>query len=122
VHEYGIAAELVEAVDQSVRSHQGRRASKVVVGVSPGAVEEQSLRSAFDEAKRNTCASEAQLVLEVAPQDVYCLDCEERFVVGAFESESSLATRARTCTNCGGTAVLALNLPGVVLRSVEIEV
>ena len=70
MHEHGIAEELVAAVDRSVHSHGGSGASKVVVEVSAGTLEEQTLRTAFDIAKQETTSSDAELVLVTVAQEV----------------------------------------------------
>lgn len=114
MHEYGIAEELVSQVDCNVRAHCGVRAARVVVEISPGALDEQSLRTAFDMASRETTAAHAELTVEFVPLEGYCLECGS-----ALHIDEVVEFR---CPTCGSTTWRAMSPPGVALRSIEIEV
>jgi Zn finger protein HypA/HybF involved in hydrogenase expression len=112
MHEYGIVTDLLSLVDEYVRAHAGRRATRVVLDVT-GATgpEEHLLRDAFDVFKAGTSAGEAELVLERAPFEVCCLGC------------GRLAVPANGhCPLCGSGTVLPAQAQGICLKSVEIEV
>lgn len=113
MHEQGIAEELVAAVEQTVLSYSGARATRVVVTLSPGALEEESLRAAFDIAKQETAAAAASLVLEPVALEGYCLGCGS---VMSVEEPTDFA-----CPSCGSTDWLRSQEPDVTLSSVEIE-
>ena len=112
VHEYVMVRELLSQVDASVRAQAGRRAVRVVLGVT-GATgpEERLLRDAFDMFKAGTSAGQAALVLECAPSEVCCLDC------GAL----AMLADGR-CSRCGGGTVMPAGRHDIFLKSVEIEV
>ncbi len=114
MHEYGIASEVVAAVDRTVCGRGGRRAARVVVTAGADVVDEESLRTAFDVVKRHTVAHDAQLVVEPQSIDVGCLGC------GRHTPVARLAEF--TCPGCGGTAGKAVTSPSVWVTSIEIEV
>lgn len=114
MHEQGVAEELVAVVDRIVRSHAGTRASRVVVAVPPGAVEEQSFRAAFDIAKLATTAAGAELALEPVALDGYCLGCGRPVRIAD--------TAHFNCPACGSSRWQAGSTRSVTLASVEIEV
>ncbi len=114
MHEYGIARELVSEVERNVRAHAGVRASRVVVAVSPGALEEESLRVAFDTVRVDTVAARAELAVEHVALDAYCLDC-----AGELHVDDVAGFR---CPECGSERWRPVGTPGVLLRSVEIEI
>lgn len=115
MHEYGIVRGLLSLVDENVRAHAGRRAVRVVLGLGGAtAAEEHALRDAFEAFKAGTTASDAELVLEHAPLNVYCLDCTAMaFLPGGH---------GRRCPQCGSGAALPVDRQDIYLKSVEIEV
>ena len=119
MHEHGIAEELVAAVDRNVNSHGGHGAVKVVVEISPGAVEEQSLRTAFELAKQDTTSSGAELVLVSVAQEAFCLNCEKTVLLAP---PSAPASGPLACPVCGAVATPVFGTSGVTLKSIEIEV
>lgn len=119
MHEHGIAEELVAQVDRNVHSHAGHGAASVVVEVSPGAVDEESLRTAFELAKQGTTSAEAELILVPVGQDAFCLNCQTTVRVAASES---LFPAPIVCPVCGSSATPAFGSSGVTLKSIEIEV
>lgn len=112
MHEYGMVRELLRQVDESVHAQSGRRAARVVLGVS-GATgpEECMLRDAFEAFKTGTSAGQAELVIERAPFEVCCLDC------GALAGPAD-----GQCSRCGSCTVLPAGGQDIFLKSVEIEV
>lgn len=114
MHEQGVAQELVAVVDRVVRANAGTRASRVVVAVPPGAVEEQSFRAAFDLAKQATTAAGAELALEPVALDGYCLGCGRPVRIDD--------TAHFTCPACTSGRWQASGTRSVTLASVEIEV
>jgi Zn finger protein HypA/HybF involved in hydrogenase expression len=112
VHEYGIVRGLLSLVDEQVRAHGGRRAVRVVLGVTGASgPEERLLRDAFEAFKTGTSADEAELVLERAPAEVCCLGC----------GRLAIAANGR-CPRCGSATVLPARAQDICLKSVEIEV
>lgn len=115
MHEYGIVRGLLSLVDENVRAHAGRRAVRVVLGLGGATTaEEHTLRDAFEVFKAGTTASHAELVLEHAPDMVYCLDCAAVAVLPAGHG--------RRCPQCGSGAALPAGRQDICLKSVEIEV
>ena len=114
MHEYGIVQELLSEVDRGVRANAGKRATRVVVTVSAGGIEEEILRGAFDLAKGHTSAEGAELAVQYAPLDVPCLGCGA-LVHLADPAESS-------CPACGSSLWQATGRSTVTLTSIEIEV
>jgi hydrogenase nickel insertion protein HypA len=116
MHEYGLVQSILSLVDQSVRMRAGKRAVRVEVGVEGGAVEERSLRDAFDTFKVATTARDAELVVVCTPLEVWCLDCATKASVPHGHDHDL------TCPTCGGPAVRVSSESEIYLKSVEIEV
>lgn len=114
MHEYGIAQELVSEIERNVRAHSGVSASRVVVAVNPGALEEESLRVAFDAVKVDTAAAHAELAVEHVALDAYCLGCASELHVDDVAGFR--------CPECGSDLWRPVGTPAVSLESVEIEV
>lgn len=114
MHEQGVAQELVAEVDRVVRAHLGSRASRVVVRVPAGALEEESFRVAFDLARQATTAAAAELAVEHVALDGYCFGC------GSVVSVENVACFA--CPVCGSGTWRPSGARSVTLASVEIEV
>lgn len=115
MHEYGIVQSLLSQVDDSVHAHAGLRAIRVVVGVNGAThADERLLREAFEVFKGGTTASQAELVLQRLPFNLYCLDCE----AWAFLDDGD----GRRCPHCGSGATLPADRHDVCLNSVVIEV
>lgn len=114
MHEQGVAQELVAVVDRVVLAHAGTRASRVVVSVPGGAVDEQSFRAAFDIAKQATTAADAELALEPVALDGLCLGCGRPVRIDD--------TAHFTCPACASGRWRATSTTSVTLSSVEIEV
>ncbi len=129
MHEYGIAEEIVAVVRRSVETQGGQGATRVVVGFSPGAVEEGSLLTAFDDVKVHTSAWKAKLVLEAMEGQAFCINCATYSVLAPDLSSpgwpSSIAGdgggNSSCCPKCRGIDTLVtLGVPQVVVKSVEI--
>jgi len=128
MHEYGIAEEIVAVVGRSVEAQAGQGATRVVVGFSPGAVEEESLQAAFDAVKGDTSASEAKLVLEAIEEQALCVNCGYCVLALHGSSRTSPSVireegdgEASCCPECGGVDTLfTLGAPQVVVKSIEI--
>lgn len=113
MHEYGIVQDLLSHVDQHVRTHEGKRAVRVVLAIDGGHVDEEFLRDAFDMFKVETTAHDAELVVTQAPTELWCPSCGAR---------STVAHKDSACPRCGGAAVLMTSTDEIYLQSVEIEV
>ncbi|MDA8261961.1 MAG: hydrogenase maturation nickel metallochaperone HypA [Actinomycetota bacterium] len=113
MHEFGIAEELAALVDRTLSENQGAKVLKVVVEAGAGAIEEVSLRVAFEEASRGSPIDGAELVIEIAPREYHCFDCGTVFP----EPEG----RNAACPVCGGANTISAPNHDVVLKSVEIE-
>ncbi len=113
MHEFGIAEELAVLVDRTLSENHGSKVLKVVVETGAGAVEEVSLRAAFEEAARGTAMDGAELVIETSAREYHCFDCG--VVFSADEGSSA------SCPVCGGFNTISAPNHDVVLKSVEIE-
>ena len=113
MHEYGIVQNLLSQVDEQVRSHEGKRAIRVVLAIDGGHVDERFLRDAFDMFKVQTTANDAELVVNEAPKGMWCLECGARTTVMHGDS---------ACPRCGGAGVQIASTDEIYLQSVEIEV
>lgn len=106
---------MLSEVDNNVRANAGLRAVRVCLSVSGMApAEERMLLEAFDTFKTGSTASEAELQLEHAPCEVYCLDCGCQALL-ADPSEPH-------CGKCGSAATRPVHGEVIFLKSVEIEV
>ncbi|MDA8397864.1 MAG: hydrogenase maturation nickel metallochaperone HypA [Actinomycetota bacterium] len=113
MHEFGIAEELAVLVDRTLTENHGAKVLKVVVEAGAGAIEEVSLRAAFEEAARGGAMDGAELVIETAPREFHCFDCGTVFP----EKEG----RISACPVCGGSNIISAPNHDVILKSVEIE-
>jgi hydrogenase nickel insertion protein HypA len=113
VHEYSIVQNLLAQVDEQVRGHEGKRATRIVVAIESGHVDEQFIRDAFDMFKAETSARDADLVVTHASVELWCPEC------GAHWTG---ATSYSACPRCGGAGVLMTSTEEICLQSVEIEV
>lgn len=112
MHEYGIIKGLLSLVDEHVQAHSGRRAVRVVLGVTGvSGPEEHLLRDAFEVFRTGTSADAAELVLERAPSYACCLGC----------GHVSAPDTGR-CPSCGSATFRPSQAPDICLKSVEIEV
>ncbi len=113
MHEFGIAEELAVLVDRTFSENHGAKVLKVVVETGAGALEEMSLRTAFEEAVRGTAMDGAELVIQTCAREHHCFDCGSVF----SQDEGSYAA----CPVCGGVNTISAPNHDVILKSVEIE-
>lgn len=112
MHEPAIVEELLAEVDRGVGAHGGTRAVHVVVSVTPGWLEEDMLRAAFEQAKGDTTAKEASLTIEYVTLDARCLGCG-----GTVRVADPAAFR---CPACGSSGWKSTRPPSATVRSIEI--
>ncbi|RLJ70788.1 hydrogenase-3 nickel incorporation protein HypA [Hydrogenivirga caldilitoris] len=113
MHEFSIVQSLLGLIEKHARENRASSVTKVViqVGVLSG-VEPHLLDIAFNTFKEGTIASGAELVIEVEPLRILCLDCN-----GEFTKEELSAV----CPNCNSLNTKVTGGEDLFLKSMEME-
>lgn len=113
MHEASIALSILEIVLKQCRQegYSSVESVRLEIGTAAGIMPE-SLRFAFDIAKKGTPADEAELVLNINPVGGICQDCGKNF---ASEERFVFA-----CPACGSSSLLVNK--GREMRIIDMEV
>ncbi len=112
MHEYSIAASLIERVTVEAEKHRARAVRRVRVRLGElSGVEPELLATAFDLAREDTCCSAAVLELDFVPARWACETCHE-----LVDPKATLR-----CASCAGPARLVAG-DELDLFSLELEV
>ncbi len=113
MHEWSLAKNLLQQVDQICQLHGAARAGKVRVEVGELAgVEPECLRSAFALLQQEGANREAILELQKVPLQVFCRQCQQ---------QSTLASFHFVCPGCGSKQVSIVAGEHMVLKEVVLE-
>lgn len=114
MHELSVCQALLEEVTGIARRHGARAVERISVEVGPLAgIEPGLLTSAFEIARRGTCAAEAELSVAMLEIRVRCADCG---VVSAAQPNCLL------CAACGGYRIRVQQGAELRLRKIELDV
>ncbi|NPA42038.1 MAG: hydrogenase maturation nickel metallochaperone HypA [Aquificae bacterium] len=113
MHEFSIVQSLLALIEDYARENGAKEVSKVVVqvGVLSG-VEPHLLKTAFDTFKEGTVAETAELVMEIEPLRIKCLDCGE---------EAQKEELNALCPSCGSVNTQVVGGEDLLLKSLEME-
>ncbi len=100
MHELSLVQSLLEIVDEHASSHGFERVNSLTLSYGRLAgIEESALAFGFEVLSKGTRAQGAQLILEVSPGRLQCLQCLREFETGEF---------AHTCPGCGSLQVVLI--------------
>jgi hydrogenase nickel incorporation protein HypA/HybF len=112
MHEYSIASELLDRVEEEVRRHERAEVLRIRVRVGDlSGVDHELLRTSWSLAREGTPCSRAELELDTEPVRWSCPRC-------ARDIESGAMLR---CLRCGAPARLVSG-DALVLERIEMEV
>lgn len=112
MHEVSVSLALLEQVASVVRRHGARAASKLTLRIGPlSGIDAALLRAAYGQARADTVAAEANLVIVHMPVRVLCLACAAQ--------EDGTANRL-ACPACGSTDTRLIAGDEMLLESVEL--
>jgi hydrogenase nickel incorporation protein HypA/HybF len=113
VHELAVCTALIDQIAEIAREHDARRVRRLVLRIGPLAgIEVDALRRAYPLASAGTRAAGADLLIEVAPVRVECLECA---------AEAAVPQNRLTCPSCGSWRTRVLSGDELVLVSVELD-
>lgn len=93
MHELSLMQSIFEIVEQEMESHDVDHVDRVKLRVGElAAVEESSIRFAFDVLKENTRLQHASLEIVYEPGEAYCSHCDLRYPVPKYRV---------VCPQCG---------------------
>jgi hydrogenase nickel incorporation protein HypA/HybF len=112
MHEVSIAESVVEIVETAARRHDARRVSAIRLEIGAlSCVDAAALRFCFDAVARGTLADGAQLAIDIAPGEAWCMPCSDAV---------PLAALGDACPRCGGFQLEVTR--GDAMRVSDIEV
>ncbi len=113
MHEYSIVSALIEQCEQYARTNQAHEVSTVVikVGVLSG-VEPELLRLAFETFKLDGICHRAELIMQIQPLVIRCLDCQQ---------QSELSERSIICPGCNSHHTQVVEGEEMLLMQLELE-
>lgn len=112
MHEFSICRALLQQLEELVSRHGASSVQRVIVQLGPlSGVEPQLLSAAFVVARRDGCAQDAELVVELLPVRIRCMTC-------AVEAEATLDQLA--CAACGSSRTELTSGDELRLRCVEL--
>ncbi len=113
MHEFSIVQSLLNQCEDNAKANNADKITKVVIkiGVLSG-VEPDLLESAFETFKEGTVCSESELVINLQPVVVYCLECKETSELKKFEY---------ICPKCGSANLEVKDGEDMYLMSLEME-
>jgi hydrogenase nickel incorporation protein HypA/HybF len=113
MHEIGYALDLIEHIEKAARDAGDAKVIRVKVklGLEKG-VRPENLRMAFDWAKKDTIAEDAELEIETVPITLHCTLCDHIHVTEEVLDE---------CPHCGALGGEILSGDEFLIESVEME-
>ena len=113
MHEYSVVQALMEQVETLAEENEAQRVNKVVlkIGVTSG-VEPHLLEIAFDTFKEKSICESADLVMNIQPLTIRCLECE---------AQSELDEISYCCPHCKGLKVEVEDGEDMYLMSLEMQ-
>jgi len=114
MHELSIVANLFETLEEKVKETKAKKIVliKLKVGTLSGVVPE-FLETAFDIYKKETFASETELLIEEIPLKVECQECHTEMIKDDY---------VFICNRCGSRDLKTLSGTELLLEAIEMEV
>lgn len=113
MHEIGIAASILETVDDEARRRPDSQI--IAVGLRIGElsnIDKGALTFAFDALTRNTPWQTLKFEIEWCPRRQKCLACAEEFPVNNYQLD---------CPKCGGSATTCISGTELDIAYLEVE-
>lgn len=113
MHEFSIVSCLLNELENISKSNQGRKILKVNLRV--GAlehIEPEVLKSIFDQAKADSCAEFAELIINIEEALVKCRVCESEYI-----PEDDIWI----CSRCGAIGGEIVRGTDIIIESVYLE-
>jgi hydrogenase nickel incorporation protein HypA/HybF len=112
VHEFAVAQNLLEIVEQEARPYSGARVTGITLRIGQlSTIVPDALRFAFEAITRGGIAEGAVLEIEEVPLTIRCRQCEEEFTID---------DPFMVCPRCGGSDVEMVSGRELEIRSMEI--
>jgi len=87
VHELSLAQSILEIVGEYAEKHAFKRVNSLSLTLGRLAcVETSTLKFAFDQQAKDTCAQGAELNFEIIPPRIYCFSCDKEIEVKEFDA------------------------------------
>jgi len=114
MHELSIVANLFELLKEQAKEAGAQKITlvKLKVGVLSGVVPEL-LQTAFDIYKKDTIATEAELIIETVPLRLLCHQCHQETIRDDI---------VFTCAHCGSTRLEKKEGTELILEKIELEI
>ncbi len=111
MHELSICQSLIKQVLEIAQAYPGHRVESITLKIGPlSGVEPSLLKSAFPLVCPETCAEEAQLIIEDLPIKIRCLQCG---------TESETVANRLLCQYCGDWRTQLQSGDEMLLASIE---
>jgi hydrogenase nickel incorporation protein HypA/HybF len=112
MHELSVCQALLTQVGDIARAHGASSVKQIVAAVGPlSGIEPALLAGAFQLARADSCAAQAELRFEPAPVTVRCTECD---------AESACAANRLLCAACGGYRTRVVSGDQLLLLRVEL--
>ena len=113
MHEVAIVSDMFRIIDEVAKQEQLTRIDKVYFSIGKMLqVVPDLFRFAFDSAKENTIAADAEIEIEFLPVQMRCVDCRYEFEVEGNKF---------FCPNCEGTNLDLIQGKELLIKSIEGE-
>jgi hydrogenase nickel incorporation protein HypA/HybF len=112
MHELSIAESVLEVVETAARWHDAHRVSAIRLEIGAlSCVDAAALRFCFGAVTRGTIADGAQLQIDTAAGEAWCMPCSEAV---------PLATLGNACPRCGGYQLEITRGDAMKVKDIEV--
>ncbi len=113
MHELSVCQAMLAQVETIAAREKARSVASITIRIGPlSGVVPDLLQQAFTIARAGTLAAEAELVTEVQPIRIRCLECD---------AESEAKPNRLLCGACGGYRTQVISGDELLLASVELD-
>ncbi len=113
MHELSVCQAMLAQVEAIAAREKARSVASILIRIGPlSGVVPDLLQQAFTIARAGTLAAEAELVTEVQPIRIRCLECD---------AESEAQPNRLLCGACGGYRTQVISGDELLLASVELD-
>ncbi len=114
MHELSVCQAMMSQVEAIAAREGARAVAAIVIRIGPlSGVVPELLQQAFTIARAGTLAEQAELITEVQPIRVRCLECD---------AESEVEANRLLCAACGSYRTQVISGDELLLASVELDV
>jgi hydrogenase nickel incorporation protein HypA/HybF len=113
MHELSVCQAMLAQVEAIAAREKARSVASILIRIGPlSGVVPELLQQAFTIARAGTLAAEAELVTELQPIRIRCLECD---------AESEASPNRLLCGACGGYRTQVISGDELLLASVELD-